>query len=201
MRILCITIILVSTLFKSHAQKVGAPCEGCEAIYEYGDKALNPIDTIQGFDKSDNKLLVTGTVFELDGKTPAKNVILYVYHTNAEGVYPTRGDEQGWARRHGYLRGWIKTDDDGKYAFYTSKPGTYPNRSEPAHIHITVKEPDKNEYWIDSFLFEGDPLLTRKERNSARGYGGTGIVRLQKTGALLMVKRDIILGKNIPNYH
>ncbi|WP_299991541.1 intradiol ring-cleavage dioxygenase [uncultured Pontibacter sp.] len=183
------------------ARHVGGPCEGCEALHEYGDKQLTPTDTLPGFHpQAQDKLKVTGTVYLRDGKTPAQDVILYIYHTDETGIYPTKGDEKGWARRHGYLRGWIRTGADGRYTFYTTKPGTYPSRSEPAHIHITVKEPDKNEYYLDDFLFEDDPLLTQQVRASRKKRGGNGIITLSREGELLVAERDIILGQNIPDY-
>ncbi|MBF8964933.1 intradiol ring-cleavage dioxygenase [Pontibacter sp. FD36] len=183
------------------ARQVGGPCEGCEALHEYGDKQLSPTDTLPGFHpQAQDKLKVTGTVYLPDGKTPAQDVILYIYHTDETGIYPTKGDEKGWARRHGYLRGWIQTGTDGRYTFYTIKPGTYPSRSEPAHIHITVKEPDKNEYYLDDFLFEDDSLLTQQVRASRKDRGGNGIITLGREGELLVAERDIILGQNIPDY-
>ncbi len=197
---LLIYLVFFSITFQSLGQKVGGACEGCEAIYEYGDKVLSPIDTLPDFADSQNKMIITGTVYQIDGKTPAKNVILYVYHTDTGGVYPTKGNEKGWARRHGYLRGWIKTDQTGQYTFHTFKPASYPNRPEPAHVHITVKEPDKNEYWLDAYEFENDPFLTKEKRRRNDQRGGAGVVSLKKKGGFLLCERDIVLGKNIPNY-
>ncbi|MDX5419857.1 MAG: intradiol ring-cleavage dioxygenase [Hymenobacteraceae bacterium] len=183
------------------SQHVGGPCEGCEAVLEYGNKALSPTDTLPGFGKpGTDKLKLTGTVYHKDGKTPAKGVILYIHHTDETGIYPTRGDEAGWGKRHGYMRGWVKTDANGRYTFYTLRPHSYPSRTLPAHIHITVKEPDKNEYYLDDFLFDGDPLLSQKVRASRTNRGGDGIVSLQKKGNLLVAKRDLTLGLNIPDY-
>ena len=182
------------------AQRLGGPCEGCEALLEYGDQRLSATDTLPGFEKEADQLLVTGIVYEADGQTPAAGVIIYAYHTNTGGTYPTRGNETGWARRHGYIRGWVKTGTDGRYSFYTFKPGTYPNRREPAHIHLTVKEPGKTEYYIDSIEFDDDPLLTAEKRAKHRKRGGSGIVNLNQKESKLYCQRDIYLGKNIPNY-
>ncbi len=182
------------------AQLVGGPCQGCEAVLEFGKQALNSIDTLPEFEMHKNQLLVTGTVYRSEGVTPAPNVIVYAYHTNEKGIYPTRGDEEGWGRRHGYIRGWVKTDANGSYAFYTFKPASYPSLTEPAHVHLTVKEPDIQEYWIDSVEFEGDPLLTEKNQSKKRQRGGSGMVTLKRENGLLMAKRDIFLGKNIPNH-
>ncbi len=179
---------------------VGGPCEGCEAIFEYGNKILTSIDTLPGFEENEPKLRITGTVFEKDGKTPAKSVILYIYHTNRKGIYETKGDEKNWAKRHGFIRGWVKTNDDGKYTFYTFRPASYPNTKIQQHIHITVKEPSRNEYYIDDYVFEDDPFLTDTERNRKRKRGGSGIVLSKLKGDIYHIERDIILGLNIPDY-
>jgi protocatechuate 3,4-dioxygenase beta subunit len=179
---------------------VGGPCEGCDAIFEYGDRKLNPVDTLPSFYENEPKLKVTGTIFEKDGKTPAKDVIVYAYQTNREGIYEKKGDETGWGIRHGYLRGWVKTDANGTYTFYTFRPASYPNRDEPEHIHLTVKEPSRNEYYLSDIVFDDDPLLTLEKRKNLSSRGGSGLVVLSKEDGLLVAKRDIVLGKNIPDY-
>jgi len=196
---------LISTTCQSQdtpsGKLVGGPCQGCEAIFEYGDKILTPVDRLPEFEQTEPKLKLSGTVFEKDGKTPASNVILYIYQTNRGGVYPKKGNEKGWAKRHGYIRGWIKTDNDGKYTFYTFRPGAYPSRRVQEHIHIIVKEADKNEYYIDGFFFDDDPLLTDRIRNNARKRGGSGIFMPIMKRGMLTIERDIILGQNIPDYY
>ena len=115
---------------------------------------------------------ISGTVFGPDGRTPAMGVLLYAYHTDATGYYTTRGDETGNGRRHGRLRGWMKTREDGRYEFRTIKPAPYPNRKDPAHIHMTVSAPGYPEYWIDDIVFEGDPRITAAEREGRPKRGG-----------------------------
>jgi protocatechuate 3,4-dioxygenase beta subunit len=182
---------------------VGGPCEGCEAIHEspVPFDQLNHVDTLPGFAFGSNKMVISGTVYKPDGKTPAPGVVVYVYHTDSTGTYPRKGNEKAWGQRHGYLRGWMKTNEKGQYQFYTTKPGAYPGQTEnPAHIHITIKEPDKNEYYIDDFLFDEDPLLTQQQRSRLKQRGGSGIVQLKNSNGLLSATRDILLGKNIPDY-
>lgn len=179
---------------------VGGGCEGCEGIFEYGAKQLSPVDTLPLFEENEPKLKVTGTIFKKDGKTPANGVILYIYHTNRKGIYETKGDEKGWARRHGHIRGWIKTDNSGSYTFYTFRPAAYPDGSEHEHIHVTVKEPDKNEYYLDDYAFDDDPLLTNKATQRFRNRGGSGITTPILENGMVTIHRDIILGLNIPDY-
>lgn len=192
--------ILMSSLIGCAQKKrvVGGPCEGCEALLEYAGK-LNAIDTLPGFMTAEPKLKITGVVYQNDGISPASEVILYIYQTNQEGVYPATG--QGWGRRHGKHRGWVKTEKDGRYTFYTFKPAAYPNRRDPAHIHLTVKEPDTNPYYLDDYLFEGDPYLSKSAANELRKRGGSGLTKLESpVNGTYTIERDIILGLNIPEY-
>ncbi len=183
--------------------KVGGACEGCEAIHESPVlfKDLKMFVRLPDFtETSANRIGINGTVLTKDGK-PAKDVVIYLYHTNPTGVYPKKGDEAGWGKRHGYLRAWMKTDAKGEYKFVTLRPGAYPGRAEPAHIHMTIKEPDKNEYYIDEILFDDDPLLTTGRREKLENRGGSGIVKLINVGSgMFKGQRDIYLGSNIPNY-
>lgn len=181
-----------------NAELIGS-CQGCEAVLDYGDQQLSPTDTLPEFEETEPKLKITGTVYKNDGKTPAEGVVIFVHQTNREGVYPKRGNEKGWARSYGYIHGWIKTGADGKYTFYTFKPGSY--SSNPAHIHPIILEPNGKYYWLGSFFFAGDPNLTDEHRNpeSPRG-GSSGVLSLKKENGIWVGQRDFILGKNVPGY-
>lgn len=179
----------------------GRTCEGCEAVLEFGNKQLTWIDTLPDFNEPGPKLELRGTIYQPDGKTPAPGVILYVYHTDQQGEYSKKGNETGSGKIHGYIRGWIKTRKDGRYRFYTLKPGAYPGGGNPAHIHPVIKEPGVQPYWIDEFLFEGDPYITEAVRTHLPHRGGPGIMQPVKgKDGMLVVERDIILGLNVPGY-
>jgi protocatechuate 3,4-dioxygenase beta subunit len=167
---------------------------------EFGDRELTHEDTLAGFEEDSPRLVIRGRVYEADGTTPAEGVIIYIHQTNSAGVYPHRGDETGWARRHGYLRGWIRTGADGRYAFYTVRPGPYPDGTLPAHIHGVVLEPDGRYYWIDDWNFTGDPLLRPEDLDESTAYGGAGLVTLIEEEGRLVAERDIILGYRVPAY-
>lgn len=197
--VLCVSLYACA---QSPAKHVGGPCEGCEAIHESPvpfDK-LSSSATLPDFNDNGPKIEISGIVYQRDGMTPAKDVVLYVYHTNQKGVYPTKGDEIGWAKRHGYIRGWVKTDKNGFYQFKTLRPAAYPDRNAAEHIHITVKEPNKNEYYIDDYFFSDDPLLPKNPNTKPRG--GNGVVNLiapDKDG-VQHATRHIILGLNVNDY-
>jgi protocatechuate 3,4-dioxygenase, beta subunit len=184
------------------AQHVGGGCDGCEAIYStpVPFDQMNWVDTLPDFHEAGPKMVISGKIYQSDGKTPAAGVILYVYHTDQTGHYTPRQGQTGAARRNGYIRGWMKTNSLGEYKFFTLRPAPYPGHQIPSHIHPIIKEPDMNEYYIDEYLFNGDPFLTTEERNKQEGRGGSGIISLENQGGILVGHRDIYLGRKIPNY-
>ena len=201
---LSITILFTSSCAQNKPGndiRVGDRCEDCEAIYEspVPFEQLPNMVWLSDWEQKGRKLAVNGTVFRPDGSRAA-NVVIYIYHTDSTGVYPTKGDEKGIAKKHGYLRGGMKTNELGEYKFFTLRPGSYPEGNNPAHIHAIIKEPGKTEYWIDDYLFDDDPLLGEKERKKLQNRGGNGILAIKDVGNMIKAERNIYLGKNIPNY-
>jgi protocatechuate 3,4-dioxygenase, beta subunit len=177
------------------------------AIAPYFPQHIASQDTSPGWKQGGQKILLTGIIYQQDGKTPMPGVIIYYYHTNTEGKYLHKPEEKSsmppneLRQTHGYIRGWLKTDANGKYSLYTVRPGAYPNKDDPAHIHLTIKEPNKiKEYYIDDFVFDDDKLLTSAKRKKMENRGGSGVVRMIKKGDLQIGERNIILGMNIPDY-
>lgn len=167
---------------------------------------IQPLDTSPAWNLDGQKLLITGIVYQPDGKTPAPNVVVYYYHTNTEGKYlHDPGHKRSMppnelGQTHGYIRGWTQTGADGKYAIYTTRPGAYPGRSDPAHIHLTVQEPDGRAYYIDDVVFDDDRLLTGAKRKKMENRGGSGVVRLVAKNNLMIGERNIRLGLHVPDY-
>jgi protocatechuate 3,4-dioxygenase beta subunit len=180
---------------------VGGGCDGCELMYLGMPTLINNVDTSAGWSETGQKLLVTGTVYKLDGKTPAPNVVMYYWQTDNNGYYSLSDGMDLRAKRHGHIRGWVKTNENGKYAINTIRPAPYPNENIPAHIHTSIKEPDlENEYYIDEFVFDDDILLTGEKRKALENRGGSGILRVLLSDELQIAEHNIILGTNIPNY-
>ena len=201
-------ILTVATIISSCAQPnkktdrvVGTECEDCELMYEGIPEKISWQTTLAGPNEAGEPLIISGMIYKQDGKTPAPGVILYLYHTDSKGIYsPAAGQTNG--RRHGHLRGWMKTDEQGRYEFKTIRPASYPNRKDPQHIHPLIKEPGTTLYWIDAYQFEDDPLLSAEARSNQEKRGGPGIIALKKNeNGVWTGKRDIILGMNIPNYN
>lgn len=168
-------------------------CEWCGAMD--APENLTSSFRIAPKDEPGEPLVLSGTVYMPDKITPAKGVLIYAYHTNAEGLYAKKGDETGNGLRHGALRGWVRTDEEGHYSFKTIKPVPYPSRSEPAHIHMTLSTDSIPEFWIKSTLFRGDPLIKDDSGNKMQG-SFNNIIDLKKDArGTWQGQRDILLEK------
>ena len=180
---------------------VGGGCDGCELMFIDMPEIIKSVDTSAGWLEKGKKLLITGKVYHIDGKTPASNVIIYYWQTDDKGYYSPKPNMNKEAKRHGHIRGWVKTNATGQYSIYTIRPAPYPNSDMPAHIHPSIKEADiANEYYIDEFVFDDDKLLTGKKRKALENRGGSGVLRLVNSDGISVAEHNIILGLNIPNY-
>ncbi len=201
----------IDQLSRTEDRHVGGGCEGCEATLEYDPGRISAIDSLPDTGTDAPLLKVTGSVYHNDGLTPAPDVVIYMYHTDLNGDYLIRNSvENGlslnarnkglWADKHGSYRGWVRTDEDGRYTFFTQRPGHYSGLKDPAHIHMFVKEPGVAPYYIDDLLFADDTLLSAHVIESQTERGGTGIVKPVEENDKWVVERNVILGMNIPGY-
>jgi protocatechuate 3,4-dioxygenase beta subunit len=182
---------VVQSRLPAHAHAL-PDCEWCGAA-EAPDNLTSAI-ALADANEPGERLLLQGTMYAPDGVTPAPGVLLYLYQTNHAGLYAQRGSETGNSRRHGYLRGWLVSDDQGNFEVRTILPGYYPNRASPRHIHMTVQEPGRLEYWLDDVLFAGDPLMTANVIAIREGRGGPAIVTTHREAhGGLIARRNVIL--------
>lgn len=134
--------------------------------------------TITAKDEPGEPLVVKGTVFGPDGKERIAGASVYVYHTDAKGLYtPVNNDN-----RNSRLRGYMRTDAQGQYEYATIKPAPYPSNQTPAHIHYVVAAAGYQER-VFEILFEGDPLVSERTRaEAAKEYSGFSIRPVTRDG-------------------
>lgn len=136
-------------------------------------------------------LIVSGTIYAPDGRTPLEGISLFVYQTDATGRYSTTGTDGD--NRDTRIHGLMRTDKDGRYEFRTIKPGSYPASRNPAHIHAYVSGPGYPEYWIDEYHFADDPFVTTDMRDKVGGAGNFSSILTLTRGSdgVLRGVRDI----------
>ena len=163
-------------------------------IYDFSERQLNNTDTIPDFETKKDKLKISGTIYKSDGKTPASDVILFIFQPDENGNYKLKRDD--YHKRYIYHRGWIKTDADGHYTFYTFMPGKYIRSKELKQIRRIIKEPGKPEYDLAPFFFNDDPLLPDLAL-ACRAKAVGSMLRLEQKEGMYVATKDIVLKKHI----
>lgn len=145
--------------------------------------------TIAPKDEPGERLVVTGTVTDTEGK-PVKGASLYIYHTDIRGHYSGETSDSNNPR----LRGYIRTNSEGRYEYETIKPGPYPSARVPAHIHYVVTASGYKEK-IFEIIFEGDPFINERTRRDAKREDSVfSLKQLEKdSGGKLRCTQDIRL--------
>ncbi len=174
----------------------------CLGVYEGLPNKIGTRSRIAPRSEAGEPLTVVGRVLDAKGK-PRAGVIVYGYQTDRTGEYPTAlPPRSALSNYHGRLRGWARSDAQGRYRFDTILPGSY--GGNPAHIHMNVIEPGCGTYYIDDLMFEGDEnlvrLTTAQRALELKGLGGSGVGTLVRHGKGWTVTRDVHLGENVAGY-
>ncbi len=198
-RFIFLQFVLISTLFSFSlsAQQDAAVSADLDQhpLFAYGERVLTATDSVPDYANAEKKLRISGTVFKSDGKTPAKDVVVFIYQTDENGEYELKKDDRN--ENYIYHRAWVKTNEDGRYNFFTFVPGTDFGSNQMKHIHTFIKENNLPVYEADGFLFEDDPYLSKYCRKKLRKAGATNILNPEKVGDILVANRNIVLSQNI----
>ena len=136
----------------------------------YGQESVGPLDhdmtrnaRVNG-EPLGERIVVAGRVLDEDGK-PLPNTLLEVWQANAAGRYIHKNDQHDAPLDPNFRgSGRCVTDADGRYRFYSIKPGAYPwgnhpNGWRPNHIHFSLFGPSFVTRLVTQMYFPGDPLL------------------------------------------
>jgi protocatechuate 3,4-dioxygenase, beta subunit len=110
------------------------------------------------------RIVVHGRVLNENGQ-PIPNTIIEIWQANSSGRYLHKVDQHDAPLDPNFLgAGRCKTDSEGKYVFYTIKPGSYPwgnhyNAWRPNHIHFSLFGANITNRLVTQMYFPGDPLL------------------------------------------
>ncbi|WP_404203677.1 protocatechuate 3,4-dioxygenase subunit beta [Streptomyces wuyuanensis] len=110
------------------------------------------------------RITVTGRVLDRAGR-PVRGQLVEVWQANAAGRYAHERDRHPAPLDPNFTGvGRCRTDDEGRYAFTTIRPGAYPWRNHvnawrPAHIHFSVFGTAFAQRLVTQMYFPGDPLF------------------------------------------
>ncbi|MBM6594845.1 protocatechuate 3,4-dioxygenase subunit beta [Microvirga pudoricolor] len=136
----------------------------------FGHNMLGPLDNdlIRNFaqtgDPIGQRIVVYGRVLDENAR-PVPGALLEFWQANAGGRYRHKKETYLAAIDPNFGGcGRAITDQEGRYAFRTIKPGAYPwpngvNDWRPAHIHFSVFGHAFAQRLVTQMYFEGDPMI------------------------------------------
>ena len=136
----------------------------------YGHEAVGELDhdltrnAVRNGEPLGERIVVTGQVLGEDGR-PVPEALIEIWQANAAGRYIHAADQHHAPLDPNFLgAGRCITDAEGRYRFYSIKPGAYPwknhpNAWRPNHIHFSLFGPSFATRLVTQMYFPGDPLL------------------------------------------
>jgi len=133
--------------------------------------ALEPPDTtwtaiIVPAGEPGDPLVVSGHVFAPNGQHTVAGVVVYAYNTDKDGYYSPDGKVG-----HPRIKGYMKTDAEGRFELHTVRPGRYPGMHIPAHVHFNLWGAGYPVQWMEELRFAGDSYLTEAMKNESQALG------------------------------
>jgi protocatechuate 3,4-dioxygenase, beta subunit len=117
-------------------------------------------------------LVVAGRVFAPDGQHTVAGVVVYAYNTDKDGYYSPDGKVG-----HPRLKGYMKTNVEGRFELHTIRPGRYPKMHIPAHVHFNLWGAGYPIQWTEELRFDGDSYLTEAMKNESEARGKFATIR------------------------
>ena len=146
-------------------------------------------------------VILKGSIFKEDGKTPIENALVEIWHCDENQVYDNASDEYRY-------RGGQKTKKQGTYKFTTIVPVSYKANPDneaswrPAHIHMRVSVPNQQDL-ITQIYFKGDKYVeTDKWAASPQAVNRILDISKNKSGESeivfnVILNKEISLDKNV----
>jgi len=110
------------------------------------------------------RIVVSGRILDDRGR-PIPGALIEIWQANSCGRYFHKIDQHEAPLDPNFLgAGAAISDRDGRYRFYTIKPGAYPWRNHdnawrPQHLHFSVTGHNVATRLVTQMYFPGDPLL------------------------------------------
>ena len=141
-------------------------------------------------------IVLKGSIFKEDGKTPITNALVEIWHCDENEVYDNTSDEYKY-------RGGQKAKIDGKYEFKSILPVPYKadpideTSWRPAHIHMRVSVPNQQDLITQLYFKDGKYVDTDKWASDPKAVNR--ILTISKNNSRESeIIFNVIMSKEIP---
>lgn len=160
---------------------------------------------LAGSGEPGDRLILTGTVFSSDCRTPLPGTLIEIWQANHAGVYDTNMPGNFTEATTFHLRGMLYTNEKGQYEIETIVPGRYPippnlpglekyaGLTRPAHIHFRVME-SLHVPLTTQLYFRGDPFIAK---DPWAGHKPSLAIDLKQEGKLRRGVFDVVLARGL----
>jgi len=174
------------------------PADVLGPFYRFGAPSQT---RLAGPNEAGDRLILTGTVYGADCRTPIPGAFIEVWQANQAGLYDTDKPGNFTEVTKFNLRGVLQANDKGRYEIETILPGRYPippglpglekyaGQTRPAHIHFRVMD-SLHIPLTTQLYFKGDPFLAKDAWASRKPSLAIG---LKEDGKLRRGTFDIVL--------
>ncbi|MFN8355803.1 MAG: catechol 1,2-dioxygenase [Spirosomataceae bacterium] len=141
-------------------------------------------------------IVLKGSIFKEDGKTPIQNALVEIWHCDEHEVYDNASDEYKY-------RAGQKTKADGTYEFKSILPVPYkadPNDEtswRPAHIHMRVSVPNQQDLITQLYFKGGKYVDTDPWASAPQAVSRILPIGKNKAGESELIF-NVIMSKEIP---
>lgn len=161
---------------------------------------------LAGADEPGQKLMLSGTVYSSDCRTALPHTLMEIWQADDKGMYDKKrpGDFFEPAPPF-HLRGFLHTDERGRYEIETIVPGAYPvppgipglekyaGLTRARHIHIKVL-PALHVPLTTQLYFKGDPHLAGDPWG---GHKPSLALDLKQNGQYMRADFDFVIGSGL----
>lgn len=154
-------------------------------------------------DEPGDRLILGGTVFSSDCRTPLPGTLIEIWQANHAGLYDTNKPGNFTEAAKFHLRGMLHTNEKGQYEIETIVPGRYPvppnlpglgkyaGLTRPAHIHLRIMEA-LHVPLTTQVYFKGDPFIAN---DPWAGHKPSLAISLKQEGKVRRGVFDVILAR------
>lgn len=120
-------------------------------------------------DEPGDALWIDGAVAD-EERDPIPGAVLYLYHTDGEGLYAPESTGAGSGNDNPRLFAYVRTDSRGRFLVRTITPAPYPGIFTTRHVHVTIRAPGRDPVTTE-ILLDMEPPPSDETRRWAEGHG------------------------------